>query len=263
MGTTNQFKDQSISFTKRLVPWTLYALLPIVLLRLYFYPLPFPASPEPELPHSTPNTIISHTSSSPPPPPPPPEKEKAQEIPCDYFSGKWIRDRRGPLYNGTTCDTIKENQNCIKHGRPDSGYLYWRWKPSECNLPRFEPNIFLKLVENKHVAFVGDSMARNQLESLLCMLASASPPNLVYRNGEDNKFRRWHFASHNASVSVYWSPFLVQGVEKSNSGPNHNKLYLDHVDERWARDMDQMDLIVLSIGHWFCILRFTMREVQF
>ena len=51
MGITNPFKDQSLSLTKRLLPWTLYALLPIVLLRLYFYPLPFPplhtASPSP------------------------------------------------------------------------------------------------------------------------------------------------------------------------------------------------------------------------
>lgn len=155
------------------------------------------------------------------------------------------------MYNGTTCGTIKEGQNCISHGRPDSGYLYWRWKPSECHLPRFEPESFLQLLNNKHLAFVGDSMARNQLESLLCMLATASTPNLVYRNGDDNKFRRWHFPSHNASVSVYWSPFLVKGVEKSSTGPNHNKLYLDLVDERWGRDMGEMDMIVLSIGHWF------------
>ncbi|KAH1058488.1 hypothetical protein GYH30_002873 [Glycine max] len=251
MGITNPFKDQSLSLTKRLLPWTLYALLPIVLLRLYFYPLPFPPSPETELPHSTPTTIISQSSLSASTPPSSPEKEKTYETPCDYFDGKWIRDRRGPLYNGTTCGTIKEGQNCITHGRPDNGYLYWRWKPSQCSLPRFEPQTFLQLISNKHVAFVGDSMARNQLESLLCMLSTGSTPNLVYRNGDDNKFRKWHFPSHNVSVSLYWSPFLVQGVEKSNSGPNHNELYLDHVNERWARDMDQMDVIVLSIGHWF------------
>lgn len=94
-------------------------------------------------------------------------------------------------------------------------------------------------------------MARNQLESLMCMLATVSTPSLVYKNGEDNKFRRWNFPSHNASVSVYWSPFLVKGVEKSPTGPNHNELFLDLVDERWAKDMGGIDLIVLSIGHWF------------
>ncbi|KAI4314308.1 hypothetical protein L6164_027230 [Bauhinia variegata] len=247
MGSMNQFKDQSLSFTKKLLPYVIYSLLPIALLRLYFNPLPFLPSTETELPHSNSITITSHSSSS----SPSAEKVRTLETHCDYFNGKWIRDKRGPLYNGTTCGTIKEGQNCISHGRPDMGYLYWRWKPSECHLPRFEPETFLQLLQNKHLAFVGDSMARNQLESLLCMLATASTPNLVYRNGEDNKFRRWHFPSHNVSVSVYWSPFLVEGIEKSNTGPNHNKLFLDHVDEKWAKDLDQMDMIVLSIGHWF------------
>ncbi|CAI8587644.1 unnamed protein product [Vicia faba] len=247
------FKDHFHSLTKKLFPWTLYALLPIALLSLYLYPLPFLPSTESELSHSISNTIISHsTPPSFPSTPPPSEKENTFDTPlCDYFNGKWIRDRRGPLYNGTTCGTIKQGQNCIKHGRPDSDYLYWRWKPNECKLPRFEPNTFLEHIENKHVAFVGDSMARNQLESLLCMLSTVSSPDLVYTNGEDNKFRKWRFDSHNASVSVYWSPFLVQGVEKSNGGLNHNKLYLDLVDERWAKDMDHMDLIVFSVGHWF------------
>ncbi|RZC69853.1 hypothetical protein C5167_032997, partial [Papaver somniferum] len=101
---------------------------------------------------------------------------------CDYSNGEWVQDKTGPLYNGTTCGTIKDGQNCMAHGRPDSGYLYWRWKPSQCQLPRFEPTKFLSLLENKHLAFVGDSMARNQLESLLCLLSSVSPPDLVYTN---------------------------------------------------------------------------------
>ncbi|RZB99364.1 protein ALTERED XYLOGLUCAN 4-like [Glycine soja] len=238
--STNQIKDQSLSLTKRLFPWTLYALIPIALLHFYLNPLSFPPSPESELPHS----FTSHFS-------PPSEDEKAHDTPCDYFNGKWVSDKRGPLYNGTTCGTIKENQNCIKHGKLDMGYLYWRWKPnSECQLPRFDPHAFLNVVSNKHLAFVGDSMARNQLESLLCMLATASSSTLLFSN-DSNKFRRWHFSSHNATVSVYWSPFLVKGVEKSSSGPDHNELYLDHVDEKWGGDMGQMDLIVLSIGHWF------------
>lgn len=71
MGISNPFKDQLHSLTKKLFPWTLYALLPIALLSLYLYPLPFLPSTESELPHST-TTIISHSSppsftSTPPP----------------------------------------------------------------------------------------------------------------------------------------------------------------------------------------------------
>ena len=98
------------------------------------------------------------------------------ENPCDYSNGKWVRTKRGPLYNGTTCVKMKKNQNCIANGRPDSGFLYWKWKPSECHLPRFDPNTFLQFISNKHVAFVGDSISRNHLESLLCMLATVTKP---------------------------------------------------------------------------------------
>ncbi|KAG6600130.1 Protein ALTERED XYLOGLUCAN 4, partial [Cucurbita argyrosperma subsp. sororia] len=151
------------------------------------------------------------------------EVNAVNETPCDYTDGQWVPDKLGPLYNGSTCGTIKDAQNCIIHGRSDLGYLYWRWKPHKCSLPRFDPSKFFHFMSNKHIAFIGDSMARNQLESLLCILASVSTPELVYTSGEDNKFRRWNFPSHNLTVSVYWSPFLVDGIEKSNFAYPHSK----------------------------------------
>ncbi|XP_022775570.1 protein ALTERED XYLOGLUCAN 4-like [Durio zibethinus] len=242
---TNPLKGQyhSHSLTKNFLPYAFYALLPIALFRMYFHPFSFPQSTPDQLPHNNSYILTSSSSSK--------EEEIANETRCDYTNGKWVHDKMGPLYNGTTCGTIKDSQNCISHGRPDLGYLYWRWQPSQCKLPRFDPNTFFHLLSNKHIAFVGDSMARNQLESLLCILATASNPNLVYRDGEDNKFRRWHFTSHNITVSVFWSPFLVRGVEKSKTGPDQNELYVDTVDERWGADVDHIDTIVLSIGHWF------------
>ncbi|KAJ8443109.1 hypothetical protein Cgig2_030877 [Carnegiea gigantea] len=119
-----------------------------------------------------------------------------------------------PMGNGSKITRILyDGQNCMAHGRPSKGNLYWRWKTRDCNLPRFSPQSFLQIPKGKHLAF-GDSIARNQLESLLCMLSSFSPSNLVYSKGDDNKFRRWHFPSHNANVSVYWSPLLVKEIKK-------------------------------------------------
>lgn len=182
-----------------------------------------------------------------------PDVNKVGEIrECNYTVGKWVQSRLGPLYNGTSCaTTIKDGQNCQTHGRTDFAYLHWTWKPDQCHLPRFDPNFFLHLMRNKHLAFVGDSLARNQLESLLCMVATASVPQLVYTEGPENKFRRWFFASHNVTVSIYWSPFLVKGLEKSSTGIDHNELYLDSVNERWAKDLGEIDVILFSIGHWF------------
>ncbi|XP_057443618.1 xyloglucan O-acetyltransferase 1-like [Lotus japonicus] len=246
------FNDKFLSLTKRILHLTFYALFPLTLLSISFYLLSLTPFPTIQLLQS--NTIITFNSSlSPPPPSSSAEEHKAYENSCNYYNGDWVRDMNGPLYNATTCGAIRDGQNCIKNGRPDSGYLYWRWKPSKCYLPRFEPHTFLQLIENKHIAFVGDSLARNQLESLLCMLATDSAPDLVYRNGKDGdrEDRRWHFPSHNANFSLYWSPFLVHGIEKSDEGSYYNTMYLDQANERWARDVDQIDLIVVSFGHWF------------
>ena len=84
-------------------------------------------------------------------------------------------------YNGTACN-VKEGQDCIRNGRPDTGYLDWRWQPAGCGLPAFDAAAFLAAVRGKHVAFVGDSMARNQAESLVCLLGAAFPYSLVYRD---------------------------------------------------------------------------------
>uniref|UniRef100_A0A7N0U1K7 Trichome birefringence-like N-terminal domain-containing protein n=1 Tax=Kalanchoe fedtschenkoi TaxID=63787 RepID=A0A7N0U1K7_KALFE len=221
--------------TRRILPITLCAILPIAIFRMYFSHLAEPQSPKFHQPQ-----IIN-----------PNVKRVDETRTCNYTEGKWVQSRLDPLYNGTSCGTIRDAQNCQTHGRTDVGYLYWRWKPNGCHLPRFDPNLFLRLMRNKHLAFVGDSLARNQLESLLCMLATVSSPQLVYTDGVETKFRRWYLVSHNVTLSSYWSPFLVMGVEKSNTGLDHNELFLDSVNERWAKDLWEMDVIVLSIGHWF------------
>jgi len=67
----------------------------------------------------------------------------------------------------------------MKYGRPNMDFLKWRWKPDRCELPLFDPNQFLELMRGKTLAFVGDSLARNQMQSLMCLLSQVS---LLYRN---------------------------------------------------------------------------------
>ena len=50
-------------------------------------------------------------------------------------------------------------------------FVNWRWKPDECELPRFDPTAFLHLLRGKKLAFIGDSVSRNHMESLLCILS--------------------------------------------------------------------------------------------
>ncbi|GAB2280420.1 hypothetical protein Dimus_015053 [Dionaea muscipula] len=263
---TNRFNEKPPFLSKTLLSCALYVVLPIVIFRLCFY---LSQSPIPQTPAAqfTPNSPVLVTPAATIDSAMALASPKAaedgggigkliNESSCDYSEGKWVRSELGPLYNDTSCgsSTIKEGRNCMNHGRPDLGYLSWRWKPRQCQLPRFDPQTFLTVMRNKHLAFVGDSMARNQLESLVCMLASSSPPRLVYSSGgeDDNKFRRWNFPSHNVTVSVYWSPFLVKGVEKTEE-EKHNKLYMESVDEKWASDLGLFDMVVVSIGHWYLL----------
>ena len=95
-------------------------------------------------------------------------------------------------------------------------------------------------------------MARNQAESLVCLLSTSFPYRIVYRDGEPRKFWRWSFPSHNVTVSVYWATFLARATGKSeNYNLPYNSVYLDALAERWSADIDTMDLAVVSIGHWF------------
>ncbi|XP_047065619.1 xyloglucan O-acetyltransferase 2-like [Lolium rigidum] len=275
MVTTHHLQTTHFSLPKKqFVTYALYALVPLALLHfLLFSPL---AEPKPAaLVREAAATVVPSQPGHAPanaheqlPPPPPPDQGRegvlgetqAGEVsataspPCDYSDGEWVPDARAPLYNGTSCGTIKDGQNCMAHGRPDTGYLHWRWRPRGCDLPAFSPDAFLRWLRNRHLAFVGDSLARNQGESLLCLLASRSRPDLVYRDGEENKFRRWVFRDHNATVSIFWSPLLVKVAEKAElAGVRHNNVFLDAFDERWMSQLGALDAVVLSVGHWFLI----------
>ncbi|KAG6396171.1 hypothetical protein SASPL_142313 [Salvia splendens] len=97
-----------------------------------------------------------------------------EESSCDIFTGEWVPDPDAPYYTNKTCWAIHEHQNCMKHGRPDSNFLKWKWKPDGCDLPAFSPGQFLRMVRNKTMAFVGDSVGRNQMQSIICLLSKVS-----------------------------------------------------------------------------------------
>ncbi|KAG2242483.1 hypothetical protein Bca4012_015078 [Brassica carinata] len=173
---------------------------------------------------------------------------------CNLFSGKWIPDSSGPTYTNNSCgNLIDGHQNCITNGRPDLDFLYWKWKPHDCLLPRFDPRRFLKLMRNKSWAFIGDSIVRNHVESLLCMLYTVEEPVEVYHDKE-YKSKRWHFPLHNLTISNIWSPFLIQAaIFEDSDGVSTAavQLHLDRLDETWTSLMPTLDYAIISTGKWY------------
>ncbi|KAL8161085.1 hypothetical protein V2J09_012574 [Rumex salicifolius] len=172
---------------------------------------------------------------------------------CDIFSGEWVPNPDGPYYTNETCWAIHEHQNCMKYGRPDSDYLKWKWKPNGCDLPIFNPHQFLEIMRGKSLAFVGDSVARNQMQSLICLLSRVEYPyDRSYTS--DEYYKRWHYEKYNFTVAMYTSTFLVKATLDDPAGPMGTGLYgihLDEVDPNWSTHIDPYDFLVISAGHWF------------
>lgn len=117
----------------------------------------------------------------------------AEQKPCDLFKGQWVRALRGSsYYTNSSCPSIPESKNCFKHGRMDSDFLNWKWKPEECELASFDPKTFLHHVRGKKLAFIGDSVARNHMDSLICLLSQVSPISMQtkfpYSHAEPPRF---------------------------------------------------------------------------
>ncbi|GJN29195.1 hypothetical protein PR202_gb17392 [Eleusine coracana subsp. coracana] len=172
---------------------------------------------------------------------------------CNYSEGQWVRSPGyAARYNGTLCN-VKASHNCILNGRPDTGYLDWRWQPDGCPLPAFDAKAFLTAMRGKHVALIGDSMARNQAQSLICLLTASYPYRLLHQDPEPNKLNFWRYAfpSHGVTVSYYWAPFLVRANGKPEDDSIHyNYVHLDEPGDRWAADAETIDVAVLAAGHW-------------
>uniref|UniRef100_A0A2P2KLK2 Uncharacterized protein n=1 Tax=Rhizophora mucronata TaxID=61149 RepID=A0A2P2KLK2_RHIMU len=210
--------------------------------------------PEPPAAADIPKPLVFDTSE----PPlsadaPEPEDETPQKGKCDHFTGDWVPNLAGPIYTNASCYLIEDPQNCMRNGRPDSGYLYWSWKPRDCELPPFDAQMFLELMRNKAWALIGDSISRNHIQSLLCMLSTVEQAVQVYHD-ELYRSKGWHFPSYNFSITNIWSPFLVEAtIFEDNNGVSTSEvqLQLDKLDKNWTDLFQRLDYMIISTGKWF------------
>lgn len=123
---------------------------------------------------------------------------------CDLFSGQWIGDPSGPAYTNMSCNFIEPPQNCLKNGRPDTSYLYWRWKPYGCELPQFDPFKFMDTIKDKSWAFIGDSIFRNHIQSMLCLLSKV---HKFWNSPFLFRLFRFHYSSCNFPLIIPFNFF--------------------------------------------------------
>ncbi|MED6143873.1 Protein trichome birefringence-like 11 [Stylosanthes scabra] len=185
---------------------------------------------------------------------------------CDLFEGKWVWDETYPLYDSKDCNFLDDGFRCSENGRHDLFYTKWRWQPKHCNLPRFNATMMLEKLRNKRLVFAGDSIGRNQWESLLCMLSSVvtNKESIYEVNGspitKHKGFLVFKFRDFNCTVEYYRAPFLVlQSRPPAGAARNiRTTLKVDKLDWNSLKWRDA-HVLVLNTGHWWSYEK-TVRE---
>ncbi|XP_073387232.1 protein trichome birefringence-like 14 [Physcomitrium patens] len=194
------------------------------------------------------NTDTSHNETS--------EKQ------CDYSVGKWVRDDTRPLYSGLECTLwLSPGFSCRLHDHPNKLMDRYRWQPAGCDMPPFNASRVLETLRNKVIAFVGDSLGRQQYQSIMCLLTRGRNDTAITDIGstfgfytpkgerKPNGFAH-RFDATNTTIIFRWTVSLGEVHPLNVTDPlTRNALHLDRPEEFLRDHIDELDVVVLNTGH--------------
>ncbi|MED6207679.1 Protein trichome birefringence-like 14 [Stylosanthes scabra] len=181
---------------------------------------------------------------------------------CNYGKGRWVPDSRRPLYSGFGCKQwLSSMWSCRMTQRPDFSFENYRWQPVNCDMPEFDSSSFLRKMQDKTIAFIGDSLGRQQFQSLMCMTTGGEENLEVQNVGWEYGLVKprgairpdgwaYRFPQTNTTILYYWSASLCDLVPLNVSDKLSDvAMHLDRPPAFMRRFLDRFDVLVLNTGH--------------
>ncbi|CAK9155196.1 unnamed protein product [Ilex paraguariensis] len=181
---------------------------------------------------------------------------------CNYARGKWVTNDSWPLYSGFGCKQwLSSMWACRLTQRKDFEYEKLRWQPKDCEMEDFTGSKFLRRMQNKTLAFIGDSLGRQQFQSLMCMITSGEERADVLDVGKEYGLVKargaarpdgwaYRFTSTNTTILYYWSASLCGLEPLDMTNPTTDvAMHLDRPPAFLHHFLHKFDVLVLNTGH--------------
>ncbi|KAL2532767.1 Protein trichome birefringence-like 16 [Abeliophyllum distichum] len=181
---------------------------------------------------------------------------------CNYGKGRWVADSRRPLYSGFGCKQwLSDMWACRLTQRTDFSYEGYRWHPNNCEMRDFEGSEFLERMQDKTIAFIGDSLGRQQFQSLMCMVTGGMEKPEVEDVGWKYGLIKprgavrpdgwaYRFPDTNTTILYYWSASLC-GLQPINMTDPATEfaMHLDQPPAFLSQFLAEFHVVILNTGH--------------